>query len=204
MGMFNKNQNAAPKTPEATFAIARSNLLVVIGFSLINVILRLISADTYFLFSASTPLAFLDIADVIGPEALPVCAVLAFLTIGLYVLCWALSKKHPGWIVAALVFFIVDTLVLLGLYELEGLVFDLLIHVWVLYYLITGTVAMVKMKRNPTAPVPEMVVDPTVTPSYVTEGVPTAQPVAETPAAPETPAAETAPVMVNGEPVNEK
>lgn len=202
MGLFNKNQTAAPKSPEATFAVARSNLLLVIGFTLVNVILRLVSADMYFLFSASTPLAFLDVAAVIGDGALPVCAVLAFLTIGLYVLCWALSKKRPGWIVVALVLFVVDTLVLLGLYELEGMIFDLLIHVWVLYYLITGTVAMVKMKRQP--PVPEMVIDPTVTPSYVTDGVPMAQPMAETPAAPEAAVVETAPVLVNGEPIHEE
>ena len=194
MGIFNKNQNAAPKTPEQTFAVARSNLLVVIGFTLINVVLQLIGSDTYFLFSATTPM-------LLAMEGGAVGAVLALLCIGLYVLCWAMSKKRPGWIVAALVFFILDSLLLL----LGGveLIFDLLIHVWVLYYLITGTVAMVKMKRNPTPAMPEVAIDPTVVPAYVNEGVPA--PVApEAPAAPVAPVEQTAPVMVNGEPIDQQ
>ena len=44
MGLFNKNVNAAKpvKSPESTFAAARSNLLLVVGFTAVNLILTLV------------------------------------------------------------------------------------------------------------------------------------------------------------------
>ena len=59
MGLFNKNAdpNAAKpvKSPETTFAAARSNLLLVVGFTVVNLILTLVNANLYFLFSATVP-----------------------------------------------------------------------------------------------------------------------------------------------------
>ena len=199
MGLFNKNENAAKpvKTPETVFNSARSNLLLVVGFTAINVVLRLVNADMYFLFSASTPMAFLDIATLTEiPQLMPVAAVLAFIVIGVYLLCWALSKKHPGWLVAALVLFALDTLVLLGLYDVSSMIFDLLIHAWVLYYLISGAVALRKMKKQP--PVQEMPMDYVpMAPEYPIQ-------TPEIPVSESAPVVETAPVMVNGEPMQDE
>ena len=202
MGLFNKNEtNAKPvKTPETVFNSARSNLLLVVGFTAVNVILQLINADMYFLFSASTPLAFLDIAKFSEvPALLPVAAVLAFIIIGVYLLCWFMSKKQSAWLIVAAVLFGLDTLVLLGLYDLSTMVIDLLMHAWVLYYLITGSVAAIKMKKQP--PVQEMPAEYVpVAPEYPVQ---TAE-IPQTPAVETAPVAETAPVMVNGEPIQDE
>jgi len=208
MALFNKNPNGATKTPLSIFNTARSNLLLVVAFSAINVILRLVSADTYFLFSASAPLALLDIAVIIDiPAVTAVAAVLAFVVIGLYLLCWALSKKHRGWLVVALVLFVLDTLVLLALYDVVAMIIDLLIHVWVLYYLITGTVAVSKMKNMSPEELAAMEAA-SLTPASADEA-----PAQELPAEPgeviASPVEESeipvqAPVMVNGQPVTEE
>ncbi len=202
MGLFNKNENAAKpvKTPETVFNSARSNLLVVVGFTAVNVILRLINADMYFLFSASAPMAFLDIAAVAEvPALVPVAAVLAFIIIGVYLLCWFMAQKQSAWLMVAAVLFGLDTLVLLGLYDFSSMVIDLLMHIWVLYYLITGSAAAIKMKKQP--PVPEMPMEyPSVAPASTVDGGYAAE-MPQAPAEAVTPAAETPQVLVNGEPV---
>lgn len=152
MGLFHTNKEPvkAVKTPETTYAAARSNLLLVVVFSAINVVMRLVGSGTYFLFSASMPMACLDIAALTEISALTVpAAVIALLIIALYLLCWTFSKKHYGWMVAALVLFSLDTLLMFFIYYIEAVIVDLLIHVWVLYCLITGTVAIKKMKQQP-------------------------------------------------------
>lgn len=198
MALFNKN--AAPKTPMTVYAAARSNLLLVIAFTAINVVLRLVSADMYFLFSASTPLAMVDIASWFENTAVLVGgAIMAFVVIGLYLLCWALSKKRPGWLVTALVLFVLDTLVLLALYDISAMILDLLMHIWVLYYLISGTVAANKMKKMSPEELAEM-----MTPAVATEDAPV-EPVADIPVGADAPVAPPqAPVMVNGEPMAEE
>lgn len=211
MALFKKNPNVAPKTPLNTYAAARSNLLLVVVFTAINVILRLVSADLYFLFSASTPLALLDIAALVEVSAVTAAAaVLAFVIIGLYLLCWALSKKHPGWMTVALVLFAVDAVVLVVLYDIGAMIIDLLMHVWVLYYLISGVAASAKMKKmspeelaamaaasQPAAPAAQEIPAPTeVTPAPAVDeaaAVPAATDVTPAPA-----------VLVNGEPVTEE
>ena len=90
-----------------------------------------------------------------------------------------------------------DTLVALWMLSLDtSMLIDVAIHGWVLYYLITGTVAVVKMKNNP-----ELAVEPTI--EQPAEFV---APVYEVPAEPAQPMAPAEPapqVMVNGEPVQE-
>ncbi len=198
MALFIKN--AAPKNPMTVYASARSNLLLVIAFTAINVVLRLVSADMYFLFSASTPLAMVDIASWFENTAVLVGgAIMAFVVIGLYLLCWALSKKRPGWLVAALVLFVLDTLVLLALYDISAMILDLLMHIWVLYYLISGTVAANKMKKMSPEELEAM-----MNPSVTTEDAPV-EPVSEIPVAANAPdVSAQAPVMVNGEPMTEE
>ena len=70
-----------------------------------------------------------------------VCFAIAVITVILYVLCWYMSKKRYGWMIVALVMFILDTLAMAGMYlglgEISGIL-DVVIHAWVLYYLIIG------------------------------------------------------------------
>lgn len=198
MGLFNKNaeQVKAVKSPETVYAAARSNLLLVVAFTAVNIILRLVSADMYFLFSASTPMAFLDIIALTGAaELLPIAAAWAFIVTGFYLLCWFLSKKRSGWMIVAAVLFALDTVVLLLLYNLSAMIIDLAMHAWVLYYLISGSVAAVRMKKMPAEMLcPEIALEQ---PVYDPAAVPPMEGVSTEFTAP------AAPVMVNGQPLND-
>ncbi len=203
--------NAKPvRSPETTFSAARSNLLLVVVFTVVNVVLRLVSADMYFLFSASMPMACLDIAAFVESTTVTtVAAVIALFITALYLLCWIFSKKHRGWMVVALVLFALDTLLLFVVYEIEAsMILDVAIHAWVLYYLITGTVAMVKLNKQPAEfTYPEIAPEqPAAYPGVPEQPVvyptdPVAQPAEPVSAVPGSPAA---PVMVNGQPLDEE
>ncbi len=124
------------------YASARGNLLLMIAFTVINILLLLFNSDTMFLFSATVPYfsaAFGKYSEI--PALFTVGLVIAFITLTLYLLCWIFSKKHYGWIITALVLFIIDSVCMVGLYILSedfSGVIDLAIHIWVLYYLIIG------------------------------------------------------------------
>ena len=70
-----------------------------------------------------------------------------------YLLCWLLSKKRSGWLVAALVAFILDTvalvLVCLAFDMLTDSIMDLVFHAWVVWVLIQGIAAGNKLKKLP-------------------------------------------------------
>ncbi len=121
--------------------IARSNLLLMIVLTAVNIALLLAGSESMMLFSATIPYMILVLGVGESTALLGVCGVIAVLTILPYVLCWVFSKKHYGWMIAALVLFCVDTLTLVGVYVLIGDfsgIIDLLVHIWVLYYLIIG------------------------------------------------------------------
>ena len=72
-----------------------------------------------------------------------------------YLFCWIFSKKRVGWMVAALVFFGIDCLFLLVTFDLS-MIPDILIHAWVMFYLITGVINGFKLKKMPEdEPLPE-------------------------------------------------
>ena len=136
----------------ANYRKARADLLLVAVLTTVNMVLLLVNADYAFAFSATFPqiaLAFgVGLAEEFGSAALVIGAVMGFASIGLYYLCWALSKQHPGAIIAALVLFSLDTVILLVTLGLTAWV-DIVFHVAVLVYLIIGTVAVVKLRHLP-------------------------------------------------------
>jgi hypothetical protein len=158
------NKNAQKLSPEyllKQFAGARSSLLIVLIFTVVNLAMLLLDSGTYFLFSASVPYyltAFgmgMDIglgADSIGTFTLVALGISA-VVVAFYLLCWLLSKKRPGWLVAALVAFILDTvalvLVCLAFDALVDSVMDFVFHGWVIISLIQGISANGKLKKLP-------------------------------------------------------
>lgn len=132
---------------------ARTNLLIMIAFTLINIILLFTNAGSMLLFSATVP--YLAVGVGLVSEFTPVlvvCTIFAAITLLIYLLCWIFSKKHYGWMIAALVLFILDTLVMaltyLGIGDTSGIL-DVLVHIWVLYYLIIGVKYGARMKSLP-------------------------------------------------------
>ena len=166
MGLFSKKPMTAEqlaaeaqrKTPQGKYNSARSNLLLVVAFSLVNLVLTVVQADLYFLFSATFPWVAAvfgqAFAEELGaPVFLVVGIVLAVISIGLYFLCWLLSKKNYGWMIAATILFGLDCILLLFFLSAD-MVVDLVFHALVMYYLISGCIAGGKGGTQPMPAVP--------------------------------------------------
>lgn len=147
----------APEYLTKQVAGGRYSLLLILIFTTINLVFLLLDADRYFLFSASIPYfmtAFgIDLDSVIGGTtytytALAISAVILIV----YLVCWFMGKKHAGWLIAALVLFIVDTLglVFFSFTLLEnpwGSIMDYLFHGWAIVELIQAVRCAGKLKK---------------------------------------------------------
>ena len=148
---------------ERKYGLARGNLLLALVFTVVNVVLTLVNADIYFLFSAFMPLVMVDLGVALVPDlGTPVLVVMAVIGVALIVpclLCWIFSKKKNGWMIAALVYFVFDTAFLL-LFALAFGVFtsivDILFHAWIIYYMIVGVKAGIALKTLPEDEEPEL------------------------------------------------
>ena len=149
---------------------ARNVLLWVSVFTLCNVLFAAFGGDTYLLFSATIPYIITLIAslmcgvypaeyteEILGSaETLPmpvlyVVLAIALAMIGLYVLAYFRSSKNrAGWLIFALVLFILDTLFML-LYAGISLdwITDYIFHALILVSLISGLRTHAKLKRLP-------------------------------------------------------
>lgn len=132
---------------------ARVYLLIMIALTLVNIVLVIRGTYKAYLFSASFPYLLLAVATLLEDALiLAVCGTVAGISLLLYFLCWLFSKKHHGWMVAALIFFIFDILFLFGFYAFIASfpdIIDILVHIWVLYYLIIGVKYGVQLKKLP-------------------------------------------------------
>ena len=156
------------------YRAARYNLLLVIAFSVINLILLLVPSEEqrYFVFSATVPYVLawvgMELCGRFPPafygseeyyaelEFFPdavfyVLFAISVIVIGVYVLLYFLSGKHrAAWMIVAAVLFVVDTLFMLWFFgiSLDSLI-DIVFHAWVLVSLISGVVAGFKLKKLP-------------------------------------------------------
>ncbi len=135
------------------YASARSNLLLMVALTAINVILLALGSEMMMLFSATVP--YIAVVFGIAGEtsaSLIVGIGVAVVILTMYGACWLLSKKHYGFMVAAMVLFILDTISMAFLYlfagEVSGIL-DVIFHVWVLYYLIIGVKNGAALSRMP-------------------------------------------------------
>lgn len=168
---------------QKTYVTARNNLLLAVVLTLISLVL-VATLGFYLTFSAYLPTnmvatgkdamdidngvytaeelgiteeelaAYQEVTD--GTFELVLSIIPAVLIVGFYFLCWALSKKHFAWMIAALALYILDTLLMIPdllsyylPYDITGALFLAFYHAWVLYYLITGVIASVKLKKLP-------------------------------------------------------
>ena len=152
-------QNTAPMSPreevEMKYKRSRYNLLLVAIVSIVN-LFYMAFGERYFLFSARLPSILVELTLVTAPEDVTVALadLLVPIVVGVilslpYLLCFFFSKKRPGWMVAALVFFGLDCIYLLTMYYLTDVIPDILFHAWVMFYLITGVINGFKLKKMP-------------------------------------------------------
>ena len=138
------------------YRASRNNLLLMIILTLVNLVMLYAGSNRMLLFSATVPYLSVVFGMAMMKQSLYIaCVILALICLAIYFLCWLLSKHHYGWMIAAMVLFGLDTLVLLSFYAFAGIssgVFDLLIHVYVMYCLITGVVYGVKRQKLPEEP----------------------------------------------------
>lgn len=169
-----KNRNVVQISPreklENTYKAARANLLLVVAFTLINIIGSVLGSETYFLFSAHIPTFFAILGAILcgryspeyyaaigmsdteffGTPVLVVLTAIAVVLTLLYLLFWALSKKRVGWLIAALVFFVADAAFMILSYGISfDMLVDILFHALIVYYLVAGIMAHYKLKALP-------------------------------------------------------
>lgn len=181
MGLFQKNQNQQSQMPsqrqrlEGRYHSARTNLLWVLLFSVVNIILLLTKSFTYFLFSAFIPYVLVDYGMVVcgkypeefygdlsqyeflSSSVLVVLIAIAAVICIFYLLCWLFSGKgRVGWLITALVLFCLDTALMI----LNGIgadsILDVVFHGLIIVSLSRGVAAHFKMKKLPVEE-PEMV-----------------------------------------------
>ena len=168
-----KNQNMTEEQKLRTrYNTARTNILLVIAFTLINCILCAVGSSSYFLFSAAIPY-YLTMSGMAYTGRMPAeyyvdwrdfepfansffigTVVVAFVIVGVYALMWFLSKKHGyGWLVAALLLFVADTFVMFAMFCFTGfpadMILDFVFHIWVLVSLASGIIAAINLKKLP-------------------------------------------------------
>lgn len=169
MDQMNRAPSPFGQSPQTVamgkYNIARSNLLFAVIVTLVNIVLIACNSGIYFLFSVYIPYftALIgamfhyypdEVADLIGTEITPdaatvffvVCLVVAVLLLVPYLLCWIFSKRHHGWMIAALVLFSLDSLWLIVNFDIS-LIMDILFHAYVLYFLISGVRNGIQVKK---------------------------------------------------------
>lgn len=129
------------------YSSARTNLLMMLILTGVNLILIAVNASISFPFSAAMPQVAYAIGSTFAEESgssafFIIGLVIALISIAMYLPCYFLSKKRYGWLIGALVLFIMDTLLLIlfmvTLGDFTSSLIDVAFHAWVLYYLITG------------------------------------------------------------------
>ena len=135
-------QLSAREFAQNKFNTARTNLLLMLAFTVLNVVLMLVGSDTMLLFAATVPYYMALIGAISEVTAVSVfCFAVTVVVLLLYLLCWLFSKKHYAWMIFALALFVVDTVGMIALYvvaeDFSGIL-DVVIHAWVLYYLWIG------------------------------------------------------------------
>jgi len=164
--MFNQenhNENQSGMNHEVikklavSFARSRSNLLLMVAFTVLNLFLSISGADFHMLFSATLPTVIYNSHRIFpGFTTLDMGdtgIVIAFAILFFYCLCWLLSKRHRVFIVIAFAFFAIDTLIFLYIVFIwfgmpdAGWLIDMVFQAWVMFYLVAGTIAWWKLRE---------------------------------------------------------
>lgn len=139
---------------------SRKNILIVMAFTVINIILMVLNANMYFLFSATMPQVFYMFGSYFGEVAnssifLIIGIVLALVVIGLYALGFILSKKNFNWMTFLAVFFALDIAFLAfyiylsgGMAVIADFLLDILFHVFIMISLVSGVINASKLKKK--------------------------------------------------------
>lgn len=94
---------------EARYKGARIYLLMVIMCTTFNVGFLFLEINAFYLASAAIPYVAMIFREIfVGTVLAPIAMAIGAIYLGLLVLCWALSKHKPGWMIAACVVYGLD------------------------------------------------------------------------------------------------
>lgn len=142
----------------------RHFLLIIVIFTIINLVILLWDQNTYLPFSASIPYHTALVVKAIendystgtwvnGPATMR-ALLFSFAVLTVYFLCWLFSDKRRGWLIAALVLFIADTLAMFFIYYVfyhghTSNFLALFFHIWAIVALIQAVRAKEKLEALP-------------------------------------------------------
>lgn len=158
-----KNQNLTPREQLLQkYNSTRVNLILAVALTVANIVLYIAGSETMMLFSASIPFYAVIIGSAVTVPAFAIIFyAIAAVSLVVYLLSWIFSKKRFGWLIPALVFFVIDTVVMIVMYiwaeDFSG-VMDIVLHAYILYSLFVGVISGSKLKKMP----PEEVEAPVV------------------------------------------
>lgn len=145
---------------EQQFGTSRMSLLIVISFTVANIVMLLAGSYTQFLFSATIPYLLTAYGVLMDMEAggntyAITALIISGLILAIYLVLWILSKKRPALLYVALGLFALDTVFLVAVGLLSGSivseVMNLVFHGWVLYILFQGARSGGKLQSMPEA-----------------------------------------------------
>ncbi len=134
---------------------ARTNLLVAVAFTVLNLVMLLIGSNRYFLFSMTLPyyLTFFGYTfDFFRVDTYTYTGlILALVPLAAAGVCWFMSKKDNRWLWGGTVVFGLDTVAMLAMIiwsnDTSGMIIDIVFHGWVLYTLIRGLIAAISLRK---------------------------------------------------------
>lgn len=128
-------------SPEKVYQSARYAILFLVALTAVNIILSAAGSSRYFVSSVFLSYFMVTILPNRGLGVAIAAAILAP-----YILAFFLSKKKPGWMIVALVLFVLDTLfVIFTMFLLHqagespwSMLLDLALHAFVIFELVMG------------------------------------------------------------------
>ena len=137
-------------SPQRVYQSARIAIILLVALTAVNILMSVAGIDRYFVSSVFMSYFMVTIIPDTGLGAAIAVAILVP-----YLLAFFLSKKQPGWMIAALVLFALDTLFVIFtmflLYRIGespwSMLFDLALHAFVIFELVMG----VKYRKAATA-----------------------------------------------------
>ena len=150
------------------FSAARMNILLLIVFSVINILSLTLGSGGFFLFTGAIPYQIVDIgiklcgfeseeyytqlgiAPAFDKAFLTVFILIAVAILVLYLLCWLFSKKRGSvWLKVALALVSADTMAMLLGGNLSTMLLDAVFHIWLIVIIFIGISSYDKLKAMP-------------------------------------------------------
>ena len=150
------------------FSAARMNILLLIVFSVINILSLTLGSGAFFLFTGAIPYQIVDIgmklcgfeseeyytqlgiAPTFDKAFLTVFILIAVAVLTIYLICWIFSKKRGGvWLKVALALVSADTMAMLLGSNMNTILFDAVFHIWLIVIIFIGISSYDKLRAMP-------------------------------------------------------